>query len=147
MKWGLFRANYIGATKLIGHFEKHPDEDAFIAPTLLADVKCLVRPALRRRSPPAQVVAMEKAFTDQYLLVVQTEFAMGLEKKKAPVWASAHPSAGRNRSCQSSVFETVKHATQRKSTHSAPDVGVFMSRRVFSGKGQLKWSSSGHRGA
>ena len=55
---GLFFAVLGGET---GH---HPCEDAHVAPALLANIACLVRPVFRRRITPAQPIAIgEDNFT------------------------------------------------------------------------------------
>lgn len=70
----------IGASALIGQFKKHPGEDTLLTPALPPAVERLVRPALRRRIPPAQAVAIDEDYAAQHSFVVHTRLAVRLRK-------------------------------------------------------------------
>lgn len=72
----------IRAATLIRKREKHLREDAFLAPSLPAAVKGLVRPVFRRRIAPPQTIAIDEDNAAQHLPVVHTGLAVRLREKR-----------------------------------------------------------------
>ncbi len=65
----------------IGQFQKHPGEDALLAPSLPPAVEGLVRPVLGRRIAPTQAIAVDEYYAAQHPFFVHTRPAVRLRKK------------------------------------------------------------------
>lgn len=66
---------------LVCQFEKHPGEDAFLAPSLPAVVKGLGRAIGGRRVPPSQPIAIDEDYATEDALVVYSGLAVGRWKE------------------------------------------------------------------
>lgn len=71
----------VSPAALVGQLQKHPGEDAFLAPSLPSAIKGLVRPILHGRIAPTQAIAIDEDYTTQNPLIVHTGLAMGLREK------------------------------------------------------------------